>query len=272
MTRRSIRQRGYALLIVLWSLAMLALLGTQVLATARQETQLARNLRDAAVLEAAANGAVQDAIFATLDTSGHHWDPDGIARMIQVGHVPVTVRIDDESEKLNPNFSSTALLQALLTQLGTDPGTAAAVASAIAEWRDARSVPGHPGAAIARYAAAGRDYAPTGAPFASVDELGAVLNMTPVLLARLRPHLTVFTDGDPGAASSDPVIARALAAVGQTGGAGEAGNTSLVSITAEARGPGRARFAIRVVVQTNAPAGGRVYQVLDYQRAWDGLP
>ena len=67
------------------------------------------------------------------------------------------------------------------------------------------------GLIAARYAAAGRDYAPSGAPFASPDELGAVLGMTPDLLARLKPHLTVFTDGDPSTATQDVVVAQALA-------------------------------------------------------------
>jgi len=43
------RQRGFALLIVLWSMALLALLLTQVTATGRSETQLADNLRRAIV-------------------------------------------------------------------------------------------------------------------------------------------------------------------------------------------------------------------------------
>ena len=69
MTRGDDRQRGFALLIVLWTLALLALLGTQLLATSRQHVQLAHNLLDAAALEAAANGAVQQAIFGVLDSS-----------------------------------------------------------------------------------------------------------------------------------------------------------------------------------------------------------
>ena len=48
MSRGKTRERGFALLIVLWTLGLLALLGTQLLATARQDTQLARNLVDAA--------------------------------------------------------------------------------------------------------------------------------------------------------------------------------------------------------------------------------
>jgi hypothetical protein len=45
-----------------------------------------------------------------------------------------------------------------------------------------------PGVIAARYAAAGRDYAPSGAPFASPDELGAVLSMPQLGLRLIRRH------------------------------------------------------------------------------------
>ena len=110
---------------------------------------------------------------------------------------------------------------------------------------------GRSNAVAARYAAAGRDYAPSGAPFANVRDLGAVIGMTPELLTRLRPHLTVFTDSDPGATTRDPVVAQALAAVGQRDVNVDEIGAGLVSVTADARG-GRARFALHVIVRINA--------------------
>ena len=44
----------------------------------------------------------------------------------------------------------------------------------------------------------------------SVRELADVLGMTPDLFARMAPHLTVLTDGDPDMSTRDPVVARAL--------------------------------------------------------------
>jgi general secretion pathway protein K len=268
MTRSDARQRGFALIIVLWSLALLALLGTHVLATSRQESQLARNLRDAAVLEEAANGAVQQAIFNVLDSSSRHWNPDGTVHTMRVGQAAVAVRIDDEADRVNPNIASVQLLQALLVQVGADPVTSATVAASIAEWRLASGAPGRPSATAARYAAAGRDYAPSGAPFESLDELGAVLGMTPNLLARLRPHMTVFTDSDPDAATHDMVVAQALAAVGQRDAGADEVGSGVMSLTAEARAQGHARFTIHVIVRTNARPEGRRYEVLSRERLW----
>jgi general secretion pathway protein K len=175
MTRSDDRQRGFALLIVLWTLSLLALLGTQLVATSRQHIQLAHNLIDAAALEAAANGAVQQAIFGVLDSSPRHWRPDGSIHVVRLGGAIVAVRAEDEADKVNPNIAAPKLLQALLFQVGADPQTAAAVAASIVEWRLASGSAAKQGMIAARYAAAGRDYAPSGAPFDSLDELGAVL-------------------------------------------------------------------------------------------------
>jgi general secretion pathway protein K len=272
MTRKDARQRGFALLIVLWTLPLLALLGTQLLATSRQDTQLARNLLDAAVLEAAANGAVQQAVFNVLDSSSRHWSADGSVRTVRLGHAIVAVRVEAEADKVNPNVASARLLQALLVQVGADPETATAVAASIVEWRLTSGNTNRPSATMARYAAANRAYAPSGAPFASPDELGLVMGMTPELLARLRPHLTVFTDSDPSAATQDVVVAQALAAAGQhDADAGEDG-AGPVSITADARGTGHARFAVHVIVRANAKPEGRRYEILAYERLGDNQP
>ena len=272
MTRSDARQRGFALLIVLWTLALLALLGTQLLATSRQDTQLARNLLDAAVLEAAANGAMKQAVFGVLDGSSRHWSPDGRVRTVQLGRAVIAVRVEAEADKVNPNIASAKLLQALLLQVGADPDTATAVAASIVEWRLASGSADRPSATAARYAAADRDYAPSGAPFASPDELGAVIGMTAELLARLRPHLTVFTDGDPSTATQDVVVAQALAAAGQHDVGADEGGTGLVSVTADARGTGQARFTAHVVVRTNAQPEGRRYEILAYERLWGDQP
>jgi general secretion pathway protein K len=267
MTRSCADQRGFALLIVLWTLALLALIGTQMLAAARQDTELARNLLDSAKLEAAADGAVQRAIFGLLDSSNAHWNADGATRIVHIGQVHVAVRIASEADKANPNFASTQLLQALLAQVGANPVTAATVATAIAEWRGAGDSPRWFNATTTRYIAAGRAYAPSGEPFTSLDELAAVLGMTPDLLALLRPHLTVFTDGDPSSTTHDVVVAQALVAAGEHGADADMDAASeAVCVSVDAAGARQARYAAQVVVQTNGRTTGKHYDILAYHR------
>ncbi len=261
------RARGFALLIVLWTLALLALLGAQVLGTARQDARRARNLLDAAQVEAAADGAIERAIYRLLDRTNRHWSPDGTTRTLWTGQVRIAVRIDDEADKINPNLASVPLLQALLLQVGADQATAATVAASIIEWRLAGGAPGQGKSILARYTVAGLGYAPSGAPFASIDELAQVIGMTPELLARLRPHLTVFTDEDSAAmAHNDIVVAQALRAVGQLEAPANEGFAELVSIRADARGPDHTHYLARAVIRTNARPEGRRYDVLEYER------
>jgi general secretion pathway protein K len=272
LTRFLPRQQGFALLIVLWSLVVLALLGSQILTTARRDAQIARNMLESAELEAAANGAIQQAIYAVLDGTNRHWNADGVPRTLRIGRTLVSARVEDEADKVNPNIASAELLQALLHQVGADPTTAAGVAAAVVEWRLAGGTARQPGPALARYVAAGRDYGPSGAPFVSLEELGAVLGMTPDLLARLAPHVTLFTEDDPTSATRDPVVAQALLGLGQQGTGDENAAASLVSIAVDARAPNRSRYTARVVVRFNARPEGRRYDVLAYTRPSDDLP
>ncbi len=272
MSRITIRQRGVALLIVLWALALLALLGTQLLTTSREDTELARNQLDAATLQAAADGAVQQALWHVLDGTSKHWNADGLVHVIRVGATPVAVRIESEADKVNPAIASPALLQALLLEVGADPVAATAVASTIAQWRLGSGPVGRRNATFFRYQRAGLDYAPSGEPIESIDELGSVMGMSPGLLADLRPHLTLFTDADPRTTTGDPIVARALALAGQvTVEASDSADQS-VSVTVEAHGRDNGRFVTRVVARLNMLPKGRRYSILSCERHSDRQP
>ena len=264
--KRRFRQRGVALLIVLWALALLALLATEVRTVSRQDTQLAGNLRDAATVELAADGAVQQAIWHVLDSSTARWSADGLVHVIRVGETSVAVRIDNEADKVNPGIAAPSLLQALLLQVGAEPVAAAALATSIVQWRLGSGPLARRNSTFLRYQRAGMDYAPSGAPLDSIDELGSVIGMTPDLLARLRPHLTVFTSDDPSAATRDPVVAQALALAGQSAVEANDIGEQFVSVTADARGPDHGRRIVHAIIRINALPQGRRYQVLSYQR------
>ncbi|MBV9757419.1 MAG: general secretion pathway protein GspK, partial [Alphaproteobacteria bacterium] len=169
-------ERGFALLIVLWVLALIALVATRVLANGRMETRLAANLRGAAEAEAAADGAVFDTAFRVLQAGA----PYRVARSVQVmplrGGGRATIAIEPEAGKVNPNIADVNLLAALFRACGADVATAAALTGEVDAWR----TPNAPNAAVAgTYAAAGLDYGPPGAPFESLDELGLIPGMPP---------------------------------------------------------------------------------------------
>jgi general secretion pathway protein K len=258
-------QRGFALLIVLWTLVLLALLGTQLVASGRGDTQLARNLLDAAALESATDGAVQQAIFAMLQPPERRWTADGTVHIVRLGSAVVAIRLEDEAGKVNLNTAPETLLRALLLQIGETPASAASLAAAILDWHSAGKQPRLLGAKVPQYAAAGRHYGPPETDFLSVDELGLVLGMTPALLARLRPHVTVYSDSDPDASTSDPVVAAALGLNPQAPAASTGGLT-VASVIAEAKNSGGAGFAERVVARISAQTPRYPYQILARER------
>lgn len=249
------RQRGFALLIVLLTTGFLGFLGTSLVAAGRSDTTLADNLREAAELEAAADGAIAHAGFAAAAEGNPAFRPGPAALEIRIGTVPVLVRIQNEDDRINLNTCPPALLRAFLAELGVAPREAAALAQAVMEWRGGGS-PGQNGTGAARYQAAGLGYAPPGTPFRSVDELRLVLGMTPQLFALMAPHLTVLTDGDPDLTTHDPLVARALAeAAGTTDDSGlAAGGGSaepILRIMATAVGPRGTRYTVTEVTTTS---------------------
>jgi general secretion pathway protein K len=257
------RDRGFALLLVLWSLVLVTLLITSLTASARSDARIAVNLRAQAEAEAEADGAISEALFHVLDQGQAHWNADGTPHVIAWRGGRITLRIEDESGKVNPNNASQQLLQALLHNLGVDDRAARAVAAAIVDWRspDAESVLG--GSKLAQYRAAGLSYAPPNAPFETLDELGAVLGMTPDILARLTPMLSLANDGDADSRHAPPPVARALRDTGDTAedasAQGTQQATGAMAITAELAGLTR-RAIVRL---TRAEA--RPYRIL----AWD---
>jgi general secretion pathway protein K len=269
------RDRGFALLLVLWSLSLLALIGTHIAATGRAETQLAANLRAAAAAEAAADGALYQAVFHLLDGSPRRWLPDGTTRELALpGGGAARVRVESEHGKINPNNASGELMQALLLNLGAEPRRAAALAAAILDWRTAGQGPRRLGAKEPQYRAAGRDYAPPGSPFESIDELGLVLGMTPDLLAALEPHLSLYNEDEPDLLVAHPLVARAVADAKDTAEAsgGSVGplSATVVSITAAAILPGGSTFVRHAHVHLGNGTRGRAWRILTWRAtdAW----
>ncbi|WP_158923801.1 type II secretion system protein GspK [Acidisphaera sp. S103] len=207
MRRRA--EDGFALLIVLWTLVLLTLLVSGLTASGRGEVKLAENLRDAAVAEAAADGAAQEAIFRL---AAGQWAPTAVLHDMRFGNAVVTVRVQDEADLINPNNASVALLAALLRQVGAAAPVAQILATEIAQYHS------RGGADSSAYIAAGLPYGPAMRDFRDVNELRLIPGMTDDLLARLAPHLSVLNPTRVVPDAIDPVVAAAFQNAGPNGG------------------------------------------------------
>ena len=267
------RSRGFALLIVLWTLVLVAFLVLHMTTSGRTEIRIANNLVANAVAAAAADGAIAEAIFNLSDPRPEQrWPLDGPPRIFAVGECRVVVRLEDEASRINPNLAAPELMAALLQVLGSDPNAAQHIAAAIADWVGSSATPQTADALQAEYRAAGLDYGPPGAPLETMDELGRVLGVTPTLYAALKPHLTLYGPAEPKP-GIDPIVTAALAQVPQLGGgapppAPTPQDTLTVRIIAAAVGPGNAHVTRAAVIQVGSslPQG---YAVLAWGPAVD---
>ncbi|HEX4616399.1 MAG TPA: hypothetical protein VH230_10860 [Stellaceae bacterium] len=254
---------GFALIVVLWTLVLIGFIVAHLSASGRTEIRIAGNLVANSASQAAADGAIFEAIYNLSDPQlEQRWPVDAAPRQVAVGSSWVTLRLEDEASWINPSTASPVLLEALLQVTGSDPGTARRIATAISEWVGSAAVPRTQDALVAEYRAAGLDYGPPSAPFETLGELSRVLGMTPAVLMAIRPHLTLFGPPEPNPATMDPVVAAALTQT-STIGSSTAGqpvvqpgqpspDSLIVRITALASGPGNARMTRTAVVRTGA--------------------
>lgn len=252
-------QCGFALIVVLWTVALLALLASTLLANARIEAKLTLNRRAEAIAVAAADAAISAAILDLLRP--------GVATggTRRVGLVTVSVGLENLSGRLNPNVVSALMLNALLQRLNVSQQAAENLAAAIVDWRTPGLSPSQHGAKAAAYQAAGLPYGPPGRPFEHLDELGAVLGMTPALLAAMTPRLTLWSTGDPDPAYANTLVLDALRLAGVQPVVAVRNDAQVIAITATATLPDAPRVLRRAVVRLGYSPDGRGWRVL----AWN---
>jgi general secretion pathway protein K len=245
LTRRP-DPNGFILLFVLWILAVVALVVTRLTVAAHAGAGIASGQRASLVQEVNASSAVYTAAFHLLDRAGTPWDTDDRPHALRLNGRVVEVRAVDEADKVNLNTASADLLRELLIGAGVDPATAEHLGQAIVDWREEPRPPFNLETKGLPYQAAGLPYRPPGAPFRSIAEVHLVLGLTPEILHRIRPHVTIYSTYGPGGTTADPVVRDALRRVRATAGllplerAGDAAR--VVRVTATAIGPDRARF------------------------------
>jgi general secretion pathway protein K len=277
LSPNSRRGRGFALLIVLWTLVLIALIAGHLAAGGRIETRIAYNLSANAAAEAARDGAITAAIFNLMraGTAGG-WSGDGTPHMFDIGESRVEVRVANEAGRVNPNLASPELLGALLVIAGTDPDTAQRLAAAIGQWIGTATAEAADTANQA-YRAAGLDHTPPFEPLQTIDELTRVIGMDPAIVDMLRPHLTLYGSANPDPAAADPAVRAALDYLRKRN---QAPSTPVLAptaanqapqtfrITARAHGPGNARSAATAVVRLTG-AFGQGYVLLAWEESTD---
>jgi general secretion pathway protein K len=282
-------QRGAALLLVMWLIALLAALVGAFALIARTEHLQGRVLVRGLVAENAARAGMEYAMTRVAATEPRlQWLPDGRMHRWRFGNAQVEVKIVDENGKIDLNQADMTLLTEFIRRFEPDQQKATQLAAAVMDWRDPDSLTQPAGGGEdADYASAGLPYGAKDAQFESIAELEQVLGFTPELYAKMAPHLTVFS----GRTRPDPAFASAevLSAMGMDGadvvarrerwnpasglppptlpdgGSLVGGSSGTYSIESRARLADRREAVLRAVVRAGGSMPGAAYTPLRWQ-------
>lgn len=192
LVKTQAKQRGVALMMVLWMImVMMTMAGTLIYAV-KTETQLVSYARATAqarsFAEAAAHYTVMQ-LFLSVDK-----------RQIKLGGSPATwtrdgygveIRVIGENGLIDINQANRVLLQKVLKELGIVDQEAETVLDAIEDFRDLDDLKHTHGAEDDDYKTAGLEYGSKDAPFERIEELQQVLGITPLMYQGLIRYLSV---------------------------------------------------------------------------------
>ena len=211
-TARPSRERGIALILVLWLTMLLTVIAVGFAFSMRSEAMSARNALSLAQARAVADGAVERMAFElSRPRFPSAWSADGQPHGWREGDVVVVATAVDESSRIDLNAAPDALLKGLFGEVGgATPDATARIVDAIADWRDQDDLKRPNGAEEADYGLAGLKQKPANAAFETVSELARVMGVTAAIYARVAGSLTV-NSRQPGinaaTASRDVLIA-----------------------------------------------------------------
>jgi len=200
------KERGIALLLVLWVVALLTIIAVALTGTQRTETALAGNQVDAARFRALAEAAIDYAMLnlmvPPITTQGREaqdapdpnlWAPDGSPNAWTFGGATLQVAVYNEASRIDLNQAPRDLLVRLLNAAGVPQDSVDFLADAIIDWRDPDNLRSPDGAEDGDYAAAGLPYGAKNGPFDCVEELQQVMGVTRQIYRLVEPALTVMS-------------------------------------------------------------------------------
>lgn len=183
------RERGIALLLVIWTLALLSAIAVAVAADGRSARRIAQNVEQAARDRALAEGGLHWAIAQLLESPTQRRLPlDGRMQSVEIGTARVQVAVEAETGKFDLNTSQAVVLVNLLLQAGATTAEARRIAAAVEGYRKAkRTEPGQP-------------HRPA---FLETLDLRRVTSLDEALYREILPFITVYS----GTQRLDPAVA-----------------------------------------------------------------
>ena len=198
------RQKGVALVLVLWILLLVTISTGAYTLTARMDQLEAHTVLSGTQARMAAEAGINLAVLSLRD-------PDELTRMIPDGRsyymafegITVEVQVTDERGKMNANSADEEAYINLLTANGLDTTEAELLEAAFADWVVPDEIERANGAELESYEMAGISVGPANRGFVMVEEMLQVLGMSWDLYNAIAPGLTVYS----GSSVPDPAYA-----------------------------------------------------------------
>ena len=187
--------RGFALVLVIWVLALLAVLAASVAADSRSEAVITRNRLETAQARAIADAGVTLALAGLIDPDpAARWPADGGRRRLRYGGGTIEVTVQDEGGKINLNKAPAEFIGSLLAELGAGAAEQAAVTNGILDRRRAFARAAGPLPSRFFFQSGTYDFDAAKQPFATVSELRLVAGLSDRLYQAIRPFVTVYSE------------------------------------------------------------------------------
>lgn len=206
-------ERGIALFMVLWVVALLSVIVGEFCHSMRAEVNVTRNFKEeteaAFIARAGVNVAVNELLKLertpfvpkadeTPEEKAARWRVNAENPEIEFSNGRFQVRIDNLSGKININLAKRPLLEMMVKTLDMSNDEKAALVDAILDWRDADDLQQLNGAESDYYESLAEPYKAKNGDFDSPEELMLVRGITAeIFYDHLRDAVTVFPKNEP---------------------------------------------------------------------------
>jgi len=223
MRRMVKNERGIALFLVLWVMALLTVIAGEFCHAVRTELNVTRNFKEETQAHyIAVSGlywtiqelVVNEYVPRTAKAPGKEEEPEDVRWRVNVDIPPVSfgdgqfkAEKENESGKVNLNKAGEHLLRMMLSSFEIDASDRDIILDSILDWRDKDNLHRVNGAEDDYYLSLPHPYKCKNGDFASIDELLLVRGVTPKIFhGGLKDMVSVHQDKDTGSARDSRMI------------------------------------------------------------------
>lgn len=204
MGSRRGKQRGVAMVVVMWMIMVMMTLAAGLLYSTRTETSMVDYARRTANARAIADSATHFAVMQLfLPNKERDLKLGGAPLLWEYAGAKVEIRVIGENGLIDINYASRPLLQGILELAGLAEEDAVQMLDVLEDFRDVDDLKRLHGAEDDDYEQEDLPFGAKNAPFERIEELQQVLGMTP----RLYEALTRFLTVNSGARGINPMLA-----------------------------------------------------------------